>query len=192
MAESQPNLPKRTIAILGIVCVILAGLFFGIAQIRKLTELNRDKRQSEFRQLFFDKVKQGDSSAVVIDSQLLPMLANDSQCQQVVTALEFAEINIESVDAPYVAQLKNVTRMSFYCTTGTKELLMHARSLPITELYFEMPDLLDEDYLILKDFPHLQKVHFEHVMEDEWIDRLKSKLPNVEVAAPFPLSKEPQ
>lgn len=66
------------------------------------------------------------------------------------------------------------------------------RSLPISEVFFEMPDLLDEDYLILKDFPHLKKVHFEHVMEDEWIDRLKSELPNVEVSAPFPLSKEPQ
>jgi hypothetical protein len=55
-----------------------------------------------------------------------------------------------------------------------------------------MPDLLDKDYLILKDFPHLKKVHFEHVMEDEWLDRLKSELPNVDVDAPFPRSKEPQ
>ncbi|QDU86796.1 hypothetical protein Pla175_01480 [Pirellulimonas nuda] len=81
--------------------------------------------------------------------------------------------------------------MTFYCTNGTKELLLAARSLPIDDLQFEMPDLLPEDFLILKEFPQLKKVRIEHMMEDEWIARLESELPNVVVEAPYPRSKEP-
>lgn len=54
-----------------------------------------------------------------------------------------------------------------------------------------MPDLLEDDYLILQKFPQLTKVRFEHVMDDEWIKRLESKLPNVAIDAPVSRPKEP-
>jgi hypothetical protein len=164
---------------------------FGIAQLRQQARRNLERQQAESRQRCFDRVKQGGSLALVMDSKLLPMLANDSECKQIVTGLYFALTNIDAPDAKYVAQLQNVTSMTFYCTTGTKDLLLAARSLPITDIHFEMPDLTAESYLMLKDFPHLKKVGFEHVMDDEWIDRLKSELPEVIVDAPFPRSKEP-
>jgi hypothetical protein len=71
-------------------------------------------------------------------------------------------------------------------------VLLASSSLPITDLYFEMPDLEMEDYLLLKDLPQLKKVRFEHIMEDEWIERLKNELPDVIIEAPFPRSKEPK
>jgi hypothetical protein len=101
-----------------------------------------------------------------------------------------ARREIDASDSLFVADLRNVTSMSFYCTRGTKDLLIAARTLPITELYFEMPDLQVESYLMLKEFTHLKKVRFEHVMDDEWIDRLKSEMPNVVIDAPYPRSHE--
>ena len=174
----------------GACCLVVVGVVFGIAQLRQQARRNLARRQAEWRQRSFDRVKQGDSSALVMDSELLPMLANDSECKQIVTGLDFASTNIDASDAKYVAQLQNVTSMTFYCTTGTRDLLLTARSLPITDIHFEMPDLTAESYLVLKEFPHLKKVRFEHVMDDEWIERLQSELPDVIVDAPFPRSKE--
>ena len=126
-----------------------------------------------------------------MDSKLLPMLATDSDCQKNVTRLDFASTEIDSDDALYIAELPNVTSMTFYCTQGTKHALRAASKLPITDLFFEMPDLPVESYIMLKDFPHLKKVRFEQVMEDEWIERLKSELPGVNIDTPFPRSQEP-
>lgn len=81
--------------------------------------------------------------------------------------------------------------MTFYCTHGTKDVLVAARTLPITSIYFEMPDLSAESYLILRDYAQLKKIRLEQVVDDEWIERLRSELPNVIVEAPYLRSKEP-
>ncbi len=188
-AEDRKRRPMlRLVVILG---VVIAGLAYGIEFARRQAQLNFQLQQAEWRQKSFASVKHGDARAWVMDSKLLPMLANDLDCRRIVTSLDFTSTDIDPTDAGAVSQLENVSSMMFYCTTGTKALLLAARSLPITEIYFEMPDLTAESYLVLKDFPHLKKVRFEHVMEDEWIDRLQSELPDVIVDAPYPRSKEP-
>jgi hypothetical protein len=189
--EHKPNVFLRVLGCLGILVVTVGIFVFGISQLRQQARLALERSREEWRQRAFDAVKQGDSSALVMDSKLLPMLANDADCRRIVTSLAFASTEIDSSDAGYVAELRNVTSMTFYCTRGTKDLLLAAQELPISDLRFEMPDLPVEHYLILKDFPHLKKVRFEHVMDDEWIDRLKSEMPSVIVDAPFPRSREP-
>lgn len=189
--EHKPNSFRRVIGCLGIIAIIAGVFAFGIAQLREQARLSLERSRQEWLQRSFDSVKQGDSSALVMNSKLLPMLANDADCKKTVTSLDFASTEIDASDASYVAELPNVTSITFYCTRGTKDVLVAAQTLPITDLYFEMPDLPVESYLLLKDFPHLKKVRFEHVMDDEWIKRLKSELPNVIVDAPFPRSQEP-
>lgn len=181
----------RIFGCLGIVASIGGALTFGLIQLRQQMRQSFERSQQECLQNSFDAVKRGDSSALVMDSKLLPMLASDAECKKTVTRLHFASTEIAVSDVPSVAELRNVSSMTFYCTRGTKDLLLAARTLPITDLYFEMPDLSTESYLVLKDFPQLKMVRFEHVMDDNWIERLKSELPNVMVDAPFPRSKEP-
>lgn len=196
MTSTEPN-PKtskslvRVFGCLGIIVSIGGVLGFGVIQLRQQARLSIERSREESRQKSFDSVKRGDSSALVMDSKLLPMLANDAECRKIVTRLDFASTEIAVSDASFVSELPNVSSMTFYCTRGTKDLLLAARTLPVTDLYFEMPDLSPESYLMLKDFPHLRKVQFEHVMDDKWIDRLKSELPNVMIDAPFPHSREP-
>ncbi len=138
-----------------------------------------------------DNVKSGNPRAWVMVSKLLPMLAGDPDCRRIVTSLEFTARHFDTTDAQSVSELKNVSSMMFYCTNGTKDLLHAARTLPvISEIYFEMPDMLPDDYMLLKEFPQLKKVRFEQVMDDEWIERLKSEMPSVLIDAPFPRSKE--
>ena len=98
---------------------------------------------------------------------------------------------IDPADAQSVSQLNNVTSMTFYCTTGTRDLLLAARSLPITDLYFEGDDLPVDAYLMLKDFPHLREVRIERVLDGQWIERMRTEMPDVAVNAPFPRSQEP-
>ncbi|WP_145280340.1 hypothetical protein [Pirellulimonas nuda] len=181
----------RVVVVVSIVCIAIVGLTFAIKSARQQAHLHAQRQQAERRQKSFDLVKRGSTRASVMDSKLLPMLANDPDCRRRVTNVDFFMSDIDPADAPSVSKLKNVTSMTFYCTNGTKELLLAARSLPIDDLQFEMPDLLPEDFLILKEFPQLKKVRIEHMMEDEWIARLESELPNVVVEAPYPRSKEP-
>jgi|GEM_PF-3022541 len=188
--ENNRKVLARLVLCVSLFCIVVAALIFAVLRIQHVANRNLDRRQAESQQREFDRVKQGDSSALVMDSKLLSMLANDAECRQIVTSLIFASTNIDASDAKYVAELHKVTSMTFYCTRGTRELLLAARSLPIAEIYFEGPDLTDESYLILKDFPQLKKVQFEQIMEGEWIDRLKSELPHVIFEAPFPLSEE--
>ena len=189
--EQKPNSFRRVIGCLGIIAIIAGAFAFGIAQLRQQARLSFEQSRQEWLQKSFDSVKQGDSSALVMSSKLLPMLADDADCKKTVTRLDFASTEIDASDASYVAGLPNVTSITFYCTRGTKDVLVAAQTLPITDLYFEMPDLPVESYLMLKDFPHLKKIRFEHVMDDEWIERLESEMPNVIVDAPFPRSQEP-
>lgn len=188
--EEKSNSFRRVAGCLGVAITILAILGFGMAQLRRQVQRSLERAGEQWRQKSFDAVKQGHSSALVSDSKLLPMLANDADCRRIVKRLDFASTDIDRSDASYVAELPNVTSMTFYCTRGTEELLLAARTLPITDLHFEMPDLPDTSYLILKDFPQLKKVRFEQVMDDAWIERLKSELPGVIVDAPFPRSQE--
>lgn len=189
--QRQPNSLIRVLGCLGIAAIICGVIAIGLSQLRHQAQLSEERSKAEWRQKFFKHVKDGDSSALVMDSKLLPMLANGVDCQKNLTRIVFASTKIDPADCVFVADLPNVTSMSFYCTSGTKELLIAARKLPITGLYFEMPDLPVESYLMLKDFPHLKNVQFEHVMDDEWIDRLKSELPNVKIDASHPRSREP-
>lgn len=189
--SDQSNSFVRVLGCLGIVLVLGGFLAFGLTLLREEARLSFERSKQEWRQKQFDSVKRGDSSALVMDSKLLPMLATDSDCQKNVTRLDFASTKIDSADALYIAELPNVTSMTFYCTHGTKRALRAASKLPNTDLYFELPDLPVESYLKLKDFPHLKKVRFEQVMEDEWIERLKSELPSVNIDTPYPRSQEP-
>ena len=191
-AAKSERKPKSLIRVYGCLSILaFIGGAFGITQLRQQARLSFERSKQEWRQKSFDAVKNGDSSALVMDSKLLPMLANDVDCRRIVTRLDFASTDIAASDARYVAELPNVTSITFYCTHGTKDLLLAAQMLPITDLYFEMPDLPVESYLMLKNFPHLKKVRFEHVMDDAWIDRLESQMPNVVVDAPFPRSQQP-
>lgn len=169
--------------------MLVAALAFAIL---KLSEHNHQRQEAERLQKDFENVKQGESEPLVMQSKLLTLLANDLDCRQIVRGLDFAMTAIDPIDAKAVARLQNVSSMGFYCTTGTREVLLASSSLPITDLHFEMPDLEMEDYLLLKGLPQLKKVRFEHIMEDEWIERLKTELPNVVIDAPFPRSQEPE
>jgi hypothetical protein len=186
--DRKPKSWVLALAVLGIGCVLVAGLVFGAL---KQSQLNHQRQDAERLQREFVRVKQGDSQPLVMESKLLPMLAADAECRQIIRGIDFSMVAIDPMDAKAVSRLQNVTSMTFYCTEGTREVLLASASLPITDLYFEMPDLSSEDYLLLKDFPQLKKVRFEHIMEDEWIERLKTELPNVIVEAPFPRSENP-
>lgn len=173
------------------LCMILisaAALAVAVHNYQSGRQLERTRLEA--RQKQFNAVKQGDTSALIMDSRLLPMLADDADCRRLLTSLTFAATDIDSAHAPHVAKLTNVTSMTFYCTKGTKDLLLAARSLSLTDLSFEGPDLQPDSYLILKDFPHLKRVRFEQVMDDALIDRLKLEMPGVTIDAPHPASEQ--
>ena len=179
-SNSLPNL----LGCLGVIAMLGCGLAWGVNYVRERARLSHERSMKEFRESTFQAVKQGRSAAYIMDSKLLPMLAEDADCRSIVTRLDFFSMTIDPSDAVFVRELSNVTSMTFYCTRGTEELLIAAEKLPITELYFELTDLSDESFMILKRFPQLKQVRIEHVVKDSWIDSLRSELPNVNFEAP--------
>lgn len=193
-ATALDRLPKsivRGAVALGAACLLLAGGAWWIAHARAEHELALERMRAGWREKEFDRVKSGAASALVQDSTLLAWLGDDEDCRRVLEHLDFASVVIDPSDAQAVSQLKNVTSMTFYHTEGTKDVLVAAQALPITAIYFEGLDLRGEEHLVLKNFPQLKHVRFQHVMEDVWIERPKAELPNVVVDAPYPQSAEP-
>ncbi len=185
--ETQPDNRR---AILGAVATVIAICVLGILYSTRESQRVVEQKAQERMQQIVDRVRQGDSSALILESRMLRLLANDSDCKRIVTRLDFASTEIDPEDAKYVSALQGVSSIGFYCTKGTSKVLAAARSLPIRELYFEMPDLSPKDYAVLADFPNLEKIHFEHIVENEWIEELRSALPGVTIEAPFLRSKE--
>jgi hypothetical protein len=176
---------------LGVIGFLAVVFVLVVWQHRESTLRYMETQRAERRQSSFERVKNGESSVLVTDSKLLPMLANDSECKKIATELVFASLIIDPEDASHIGQLQNVSSLGFYCTEGTREVLIAAKLLPITRIYFEIPHLADEDYFLLTNFPKLEKVHFEQVMADDLIQRLKSEMPNVIIDATHLRSQEP-
>lgn len=192
MVESDVMKRKRSV-VAWFVALAIVGVSLSIAIRHAWHEqrLAQERRRVERLQAEVERVKNGDSRSLITDSKLLPMLASDADCRDRVTHLYFASTDIDPTDAKYLAELRNITSITFYCSRGTKEALVAARTLPIASIYFEMPDLSSEDYLILKDYSQLKGITLYQVVDDTWIERLKAELPKVAINAPFPRSKEP-
>lgn len=178
--QERKSTPLRGLfGCLGAIAILGCGLAWGVNYVRERARLSHESSMKELRESTFQAVKQGRSAASIMDSKLLPMLAQDADCRSIVKRLDFFSMTIDPSDAVFVSELSNVTSMTFYCTRGTKELFIAAEKLPIAELYFEMADLSDDSFLILKRFPKLKQVRIEHIVKDAWIDSLRSEMPNV-------------
>lgn len=177
-------------SVLWLCMILLSAGAFAVAVQNYQSGRQLERTRLEARQREFDAAKNGDTSALVMDSGLIPMLAEDADCRRSLTSLTFAATDIDAAHAPHVAKLTNVTSMTFYCTKGTKDLLLAARTLPVSELSFEGDDLQPESYLMLRDFSQLKRVRFEQVMDDALIDRLKMEMPGVTIDAPHSASEQ--
>ncbi len=47
-----------------------------------------------------------------------------------------------------------------------------------------MPDIQQQDYELLKQMPALESVHFEHIVDEDWLLELQATLPDVAFDAP--------
>lgn len=135
----------------------------------------------EYRLEQFQAVKEGKSDALVLDSALLPMLAEDSVCRNRIRGLTFDSTEIAPDDALSVSQFANLQRITFYCTSGTRDVLIAARGLPVQDVFFELGDLRSDDHQLLRDLPQLKSVHFEPALTVEEAEKLRRLLPDVDV-----------
>lgn len=168
-----------------VVALMLGMVVTGVMVLRERAAKRLVREAAARRLKTFAQAKAGSGAVLVSDSKLLPMLADDRDCRRQTTRLEFTSITVQAEDAGRVAELSNIDSLSFYCTRGTAAVLKAARELPITEVYFEMPDLEADEYWVLRDYQQLRKVHFEQVMDSTWIEEFRAALPGVEVETPF-------
>jgi hypothetical protein len=101
--DRKPKSWVLALAVLGIGCVLVAGLVFGAL---KLSQLHHQRQEAERLQKAFESVKQGESEPLVMQSKLLTLLANDLDCRQIVRGLDFAMTAIDPIDAKAVARLQ--------------------------------------------------------------------------------------
>jgi len=196
MAETnsiaKSNLLSRNCLIFLVILILVAiALPLGISYLREQSRLELERLRAEWRQKWFDHVKKGHTQATVMDSLLLPMLANDPECVAKVQSLYFSMVNVDPEDAKNVARLTNVQDIGFYDTSGADVVLKHARGLPISSLFFEGSHLSHDSLRALSEFPKLKKVHFEHVMPLDEVAILKALPSRIFVEIPYPSESEP-
>lgn len=191
--DRQSKLPvSRGCAAALVVMTAIAGLLVvGIPHLREQQRLSFERQKAEWRQQEFDRVKNGDHRAAIMDSKLLSMLARDADCIANLNELNFSMTQVTRDDAKFVSQFKNVQTLSFYDTHSAELILEHARDLPITEMRFEMARLSKDALRSLTDFPHLTKVRFGHVMYPNEIAVIKSLPERIAVHIPYPAENEP-
>lgn len=191
-SSSKSNRSSRScLTCLAVLVLLAIALPLGISYLREQSRLAVERRQAEWRQKWFDDVKNGDAQVSVMDPLLLPMLANDADCVANLEYLHFAMVDIKPEDAKHVARLTNVKKIGFYDTRGADSVLKHARDLPIESLFFEIARLSGDSLRSLSDFPKLTKVHFEHVMYPDEIAILKTLRSDIAVEVPYPSENEP-
>ncbi len=169
---------------------ITSLIWCGIQYVNQQSDLALERHRAERRQREFQKIKNGNSHAHIMDARLLTLLAEDRDCLNNIEELHFDMVTITPVDAEYVAKFTNVRSLGFYDSHGADHVLKHSHSLPIEEMYFEMTRLSEESLKSLKDFTRLKEVRFEHVMYPNEVKILKSLPLQITVRIPFPSEDE--
>jgi hypothetical protein len=140
----------------------------------------------------FEAVKNGRTQAGVSDVILLEMLANDPQCVENITSIWFTMADLGDSRFVRLREFKNAKEIGFYDCDNADNIVDIAKDMDAVEsLYFEVTQISPLSRQKLALFRNLKKVHFEQIVEDGVIDELEKLLPNVDVEAPYPASKEP-
>jgi len=176
----------------GSIVVISVVFVVGVVVILVIGHrLSRQQARIEWRQKFFNRVKQdGVHTGHVIDALMLPMFAGDEECVSRIDALLFDMVTVTPELAAHVAQLKNVQRLSFYDTRGAEHVLANARNLPIRSIFFHQAGVPRDSLRSLADFPSLKAVYFQQVLHPDEIEILNSLPSTITVVEGFPPSKE--
>ena len=116
----KPSRGCMTCLIVAIILTIAAS--FGIYYLGKHSQQQYERQRAEWRQKWYNDVKNGSNRVLIFDARLLPMLANDTDCVNNLEYLEFFMVYISPEDAKHVAQLVNVKKMTFYCTGGADDI----------------------------------------------------------------------
>jgi predicted ATP-grasp superfamily ATP-dependent carboligase len=178
-----------TILIATLAFVVL--LVIGVPFLRERQRLYFEQQKADWRQREFDRVKNGDDHASIMDSKILPMLASDAECITNLRELDFSMAEITADDAQHVSKLAKVESLFFYDTRGADFVLENARDLPIKRMGFDMARLSPDSLRALSGFPDLTDVHFEHVMFPNEIAILKELPSRIKVSIPHPAENEP-
>lgn len=196
VTEQNASKPKPIMSRGCLVSLVVSMAFVGLLVIgipfqREKQRLSFERQKAEWRQDAVERVKRGDQYALIMDSKLLPMLANDADCVANLNALSFSMMQMTDEDARFVSQLSNVETLSFYDTRGADLVLENARNLPIMQMGFDMSRLPKDSLRTLSESPDLSTLHFGHVMYPSEIAILKTLQPRITVHIPYPAEKEP-
>ena len=118
-SQSQSRASRSCVPALVVMATIAGLLVVGIQYLREQQRLSFERQKAERRQRSFDRVKNGDHRASIVDSKLLPMLANDAACVSNLNELDFDMTAITHEDARYVSRLCCV--MCELSTSTTRE-----------------------------------------------------------------------
>lgn len=172
--------------------VLVVALALGVAlpsvvrYVRQQLHVALDAEKSAWRDREFEKVKNGDRNAFVMDLQMLSMLANDHDCVDHVESLHFDMVEITPHDAKNVSKLKNLKFVSFYDSRGAEFVLSNSHDLPIETFFFHQAELSHDALRSLADFPELNAVWFHQVMDSDKKKLLKSLPSQITVGMGYP------
>ena len=179
---------RRFIVVLALLAV---GALVYIPWRRQQVRSEIETAQQILRQQEVDRVRQGARTVTLMDSRLLPMLADDTMCVNHLNELSVAMTDIPADDAVSIVKFVNLESLSCYDVRGVDSLVEHAAELSIKTMSFQATRLSKESLKRLANFPALKKVHFGYVIFPNEMAVLAELPKHIVVEAPYLAENEP-
>ena len=177
---------------IAVVSVLVVQAVTSVREANKRSHAELERSRQKWRLVTVESVRNGRTQAGVSDVLLLEMLANDPQCVDTITSVWFHMADLVDPRFGRLREFKNAKEIGFYDCENADNIIDIAKEMDTVEsLYFEVTRISPQSRQNLAQFRNLKKVHFEQIVDDGVIDELNKLLPNVNVEAPYPASKEP-
>ncbi|MEM6328904.1 MAG: hypothetical protein AAF790_01515 [Planctomycetota bacterium] len=189
-ADSKADQNGRTMVRV-VAVALVAGWWFLLSWTARLSEGDFERQQAERRQAHFNQVKQGEDTAeIVMDAELLPLLAGDADCIANLKYLHFQMVGVAPEQAELVSRFSNLKEIHFYDTNGADLVLRSAHGLPVESLSFMSTYLPVGALQGLPNFANLKTVRFETAVRPEQLEVLESLPDRITVEIPYPATPQ--
>jgi len=136
----------------------------------------------------FERVKGGQTYVSIMNLSLLRKLASDNSCVANLNEITFCSVTLDSSELQYLAKLKNVQTIGFYCCGNTDAAVPLLVDRDLKLLWFELGDLTPESLQVLGAEGRMQEIAVEKNLTRDEVAILKGFPSEISITTSFPLN----
>ena len=176
---------KKVAFISAVFLAMLAGLIFiAIPRMRAAALL---RLTSTLVHEPFVRLQNGENRVIVMQLDLLELLANDPVCIANIDEINFSSVEFKDSDAKNLSLLVNTTAINFYCCKNADSVLTACDHLPLTSVGFELTSFSSNSIRLLGSIPTLSRITVEQNLNESQVAALKLLSKTITLRTSFPM-----